>query len=49
MLGSVYDIGRDGRPNHRIGVMGGLMEDERPRYRATSCGGYETGMSNRLL
>jgi len=27
-LGSVYDIGRDGRLNHRIEVMGGLMEDE---------------------
>ena len=27
-LGSVYDIGRDGRLNHRIEVIGGLMEDE---------------------
>jgi tRNA(adenine34) deaminase len=27
-LGSVYDIGRDGRLNHRIEVFGGLMEDE---------------------
>jgi tRNA(adenine34) deaminase len=27
-LGSVYDIGRDGRLNHRIEVMGGIMEDE---------------------
>ena len=27
-LGSVYDIGRDGRLNHRIEVTGGLMEDE---------------------
>jgi tRNA(adenine34) deaminase len=27
-LGSVYDIGRDGRLNHRIEVVGGLMEDE---------------------
>jgi len=27
-LGSVYDIGRDGRLNHRIEVSGGLMEDE---------------------
>ncbi len=25
-LGSVYDIGRDGRLNHRIEVYGGLME-----------------------
>ena len=27
-LGSVYDIGRDGRLNHRIEVIGGMMEDE---------------------
>ena len=27
-LGSVYDIGRDGRLNHRIEVVGGLMEAE---------------------
>ena len=27
-LGSVYDIGRDGRLNHRIEVYGGLMEPE---------------------
>ena len=27
-LGSVYDIGRDGRLNHRIEVIGGLREDE---------------------
>lgn len=27
-LGSVYDIGRDGRLNHRIEVIGGIMEDE---------------------
>jgi tRNA(adenine34) deaminase len=27
-LGSVYDIGRDGRLNHRIEVFGGLIEDE---------------------
>ena len=27
-LGSVYDIGRDGRLNHRIEVQGGLLEDE---------------------
>jgi tRNA(adenine34) deaminase len=27
-LGSVYDIGRDGRLNHRIKVYGGLMEPE---------------------
>jgi tRNA(adenine34) deaminase len=27
-LGSVYDIGRDGRLNHRIEVIGGLLEDE---------------------
>ncbi len=27
-LGSVYDIGRDGRLNHRIEVYGGLMESE---------------------
>ena len=27
-LGSVYDIGRDGRLNHGIEVTGGLMEDE---------------------
>ena len=27
-LGSVYDIGRDGRLNHRIEVYGGLMEFE---------------------
>jgi tRNA(adenine34) deaminase len=27
-LGSVYDIGRDGRLNHRIEVYGGLMETE---------------------
>ncbi len=27
-LGSVYDIGRDGRLNHRIEVIGGLMEEE---------------------
>ena len=27
-LGSVYDIGRDGRLNHRIEVYGGLMEAE---------------------
>jgi tRNA(adenine34) deaminase len=27
-LGSVYDIGRDGRLNHRIEVYGGLLEPE---------------------
>jgi tRNA(adenine34) deaminase len=27
-LGSVYDIGRDGRLNHRIEVVGGIMKDE---------------------
>ncbi|MGC1678014.1 MAG: tRNA adenosine(34) deaminase TadA [Candidatus Binataceae bacterium] len=27
-LGSVYDIGRDGRLNHRIEVYGGVMADE---------------------
>jgi tRNA(adenine34) deaminase len=27
-LGSVYDIGRDGRLNHRIYVYGGLMESQ---------------------
>jgi len=27
-LGSVYDIGRDGRLNHIIEVNGGLMEEE---------------------
>ncbi len=27
-LGSVYDIGRDGRLNHRIEVIGGIMEEE---------------------
>ena len=27
-LGSVYDIGRDGRLNHRIEVYGGMMEPE---------------------
>ncbi len=27
-LGSVYDIGRDGRLNHRIEVHGGIMEAE---------------------
>jgi tRNA(adenine34) deaminase len=27
-LGSVYDIGRDGRLNHRIEVYGGLMESD---------------------
>ena len=27
-LGSVYDIGRDGRLNHRLEVMGGMMEAE---------------------
>ncbi len=27
-LGSVYDIGRDGRLNHRLEVIGGLMADE---------------------
>jgi tRNA(adenine34) deaminase len=27
-LGSVYDIGRDGRLNHRIEVLGGVMEPE---------------------
>jgi tRNA(adenine34) deaminase len=27
-LGSVYDIGRDGRLNHRIEVVGGVMEAE---------------------
>jgi tRNA(adenine34) deaminase len=27
-LGSVYDIGRDGRLNHRIEVYGGIMETE---------------------
>jgi len=27
-LGSIYDIGRDGRLNHRIEVYGGLMEPE---------------------
>ena len=27
-LGSVYEIGRDGRLNHRIEVYGGLMEPE---------------------
>ena len=27
-LGSVYDIGRDGRLNHRIEVFGGIMEED---------------------
>ena len=27
-LGSVYDIGRDGRLNHRIEVVGGIIEEE---------------------
>lgn len=27
-LGSVYDIGRDGRLNHRFEVIGGVMESE---------------------
>ena len=27
-LGSVYDIGRDGRLNHRLEVVGGVMEPE---------------------
>jgi tRNA(adenine34) deaminase len=27
-LGSVYDIGRDGQLNHRIEVIGGVMEEE---------------------
>jgi len=27
-LGSVYDIGRDGRLNHRIEVFGGLMDNQ---------------------
>ena len=27
-LGSVYDIGRDGRLNHRFEVVGGMMESE---------------------
>jgi tRNA(adenine34) deaminase len=27
-LGSVYDIGRDGRLNHRIEVVGGILDDE---------------------
>jgi len=27
-LGSVYDIGRDGRLNHRFEVVGGLLESE---------------------
>ena len=27
-LGSVYDIGRDGRLNHRIEVYGGIMESQ---------------------
>ena len=27
-MGSVYDIGRDGRLNHRIEVYGGIMSDE---------------------
>jgi len=27
-LGSVYDLGRDGRLNHRIDVTGGVMADE---------------------
>jgi tRNA(adenine34) deaminase len=27
-LGSVYDIGRDGRLNHQIEVIGGLLEEE---------------------
>jgi tRNA(adenine34) deaminase len=27
-LGSVYDIGRDGRLNHRVEVYGGIMESE---------------------
>jgi tRNA(adenine34) deaminase len=27
-LGSVYDIGRDGRLNHRLEVYGGIMESE---------------------
>jgi tRNA(adenine34) deaminase len=27
-LGSVYDIGRDGRLNHRVEVIDGLMKDE---------------------
>jgi tRNA(adenine34) deaminase len=27
-LGSVYDIGRDGRLNHRLEVVGGVMEEQ---------------------
>lgn len=27
-LGSVYDVGRDGRLNHRVEVYGGIMEQE---------------------
>jgi tRNA(adenine34) deaminase len=27
-LGSVYDIGRDGRLNHRIEVIGGVLDEE---------------------
>ena len=27
-LGSVYDIGRDGRLNHRIEVYGGILAEE---------------------
>ncbi len=44
-LGSVYDIGRDGRLNHRIEVYGGLMEPEcaallRDFFRARRGSGY---------
>ncbi|MGH7913710.1 MAG: tRNA adenosine(34) deaminase TadA [Candidatus Binataceae bacterium] len=43
-LGSVYDIGRDGRLNHRIEVYGGLMEPEcatllRDFFRSRRCSG----------
>jgi tRNA(adenine34) deaminase len=43
-LGSVYDIGRDGRLNHRFEVVGGVMESEcaelmREFFRARRSGG----------
>ena len=43
-LGSVYDIGRDGRLNHRFEVIGGVMESEcaelmREFFRARRGGG----------
>jgi len=43
-LGSMYDIGRDGRLNHRFEVVGGVMESEcaeimREFFRARRAGG----------